>query len=290
MSVRAQATGQVPASRPTTAATAPKKPVSPTTDLTPAAGQIVSIPVPHIDCGLSPCDLQPQHITVATPPPVVPVTNIFDRIAWAANLVLAVLGYVGIMLAVSLLRKIERQSRYAEASADAATANAQAALLTAQSIINAERPWILVAVEPTIGVDNSFTLTATNRGRTPARVISVAEQTAIAASEAELPPAPAYGADQPRPIAPVILLPGETMALKVFSREDAKDFSGNDEQFKKIVDWEEKIYIYGNVSYRDLLAAADKQVHETNWCTWYIHGRVKSGLVIAGPLGYNTHT
>jgi hypothetical protein len=39
-----------------------------------------------------------------------------------------------------------------------------------------------------------------------------------------------------------------------------------------------------------LIAPADSQAHETNWCYWYIHGRHKSGLVIAGPPEYNLHT
>jgi hypothetical protein len=39
-----------------------------------------------------------------------------------------------------------------------------------------------------------------------------------------------------------------------------------------------------------LIAPADSQEHETNWCCWYIHGRQTSGLVIAGPPEYNSHT
>jgi hypothetical protein len=59
---------------------------------------------------------------------------------------------------------------------------------------------------------------------------------------------------------------------------------------KRIENWEEKVFVYGKVLYRDLIEPADKQVHETSWCCWYIHGRQKSGLVIAGPPEYNVHT
>jgi hypothetical protein len=44
------------------------------------------------------------------------------------------------------------------------------------------------------------------------------------------------------------------------------------------------------VSYRDLISPADGEVHETNWCCWYIHGRHNSGLIMAGASDYSTHT
>jgi hypothetical protein len=62
-----------------------------------------------------------------------------DRIAWAANLVLVLVGYVGIMLAISTLKKIERQTKYAEAAAEAAAECARAALLQAQAIIHSRK-------------------------------------------------------------------------------------------------------------------------------------------------------
>jgi len=66
-------------------------------------------------------DLQPPHITVANPPAPAPAPwSLHEQIAWAANLVLVLLGYVGIMMAVSLLKKITRQTAYAETAADAA--------------------------------------------------------------------------------------------------------------------------------------------------------------------------
>jgi hypothetical protein len=42
--------------------------------------------------------------------------------------------------------------------------------------------------------------------------------------------------------------------------------------------------------YRDLVSPQGSNEHETNWCCWYIHGRQKSGMVIAGPPSYNSHT
>ena len=236
-------------------------------------------------------DLQPPHITVANPPSTQPIWSLHEQIAWAANLVLVLLGYVGIMMAVSLLKKIARQTAYAEAAADAAATSAQAALLSAQAVIHSERPWILITVEPSRSIENSFTVMATNRGRTPARIIETTDRDKIVIDEKRLPGAPEYKhVERSAPFTPIILLPGEFTAIKPFSRDDVKRLCDSEERYKRIETWEEKVFLYGKVLYRDLISPADSQAHETNWCCWYIHGRQNSGLVIAGPPEYNSHT
>ena len=139
-------------------------------------------------------------------------------------------------------------------------------------------------------MENSFTIMATNRGRTPARIIATEERTRIAIDEKHLPKTPEYKNEKPdAPFAPIILLPGESTAIKPFCRDDVKALCDSEERFKRIETWEEKVYLYGKVIYRDLIAPADDPAHETNWCCWYIHGRQNSGLVIAGPQEYNSH-
>jgi hypothetical protein len=214
-----------------------------------------------------------------------------ERILWAAYVVLAVLGYAGVMLALLMMKKIERQTAATEAAAQAAAQGAEAALLNAQAIIDAERPWLLVTVEPSPSMEDGFTVTATNRGRSPARIAATAERIRTVADEAKLPRTPEYDNREPAPpMVPIILLPGESTGLKSFSREDAKGLCESDEQFARIESWEEKIYLHGKVIYRDLIAPPSRQTHQTDWCCWYIHGRQKSGLVIAGPPEYNLHT
>jgi len=246
------------------------------------------------DCNGVPCEYPEPHITVANPPPAAPVAAAWtlpERISWAANLVLVLMGYAGIMMAISTMRKIERQTRLAETMAEAALSAAQAAQLSAQAIVDAERPWIIVTSKPSQTAENSFTIVATNRGRTPARIVAMAERTRIAVDESQLPELPDYESEEASaPLVPIILLPGESTALKPFSRADVRGLCASDEDFKRIESWEEKIYIYGKVVYRDLIAPADRQAHQTDWCCWYIHGRQRSGLVIAGPAEYNKHT
>jgi len=236
-------------------------------------------------------DIQPPHISVANPAPAPSAWNMHEKITWAANLVLVILGYVGILMALCLLKKIDRQTGYAETAAEAAAASSHAALMNAQAILNAERAWILISVEPSPSAENSFTVMATNRGRTPAKIIDMAERTRLAIDEEHLPNAPEY-TDEKRvaPYTPIILLPGESAAIKPFCRNDVRSLCDSEERYRRIETWEEKIFLYGKIIYRDLTAPLDSQAHETNWCCWYIHGRQNSGLVISGPPEYNTHT
>jgi hypothetical protein len=231
------------------------------------------------------------HITVANPPATPSPWTWQQQVTWGANLVLVILGYAGIMMALSLLRKIDRQTGYAEAAAEAAASSAHAALLNAQAVIHSERPWILISVEPSRSIENSFTVVATNRGRTPARIVATAEGTRITIDEKRLPKTPEYKDEKPAaPVVPIILVPGESAVIKAFCRDDVKALCDSEERFKRIETWEEKVFLYGKVLYKDLIAPPDDQGHETNWCCWYIHGRQNSGLVIAGPLEYNSHT
>jgi hypothetical protein len=237
-------------------------------------------------------EIHPSHISVANPPPAArPGWTWQEKVSWAANLVLVIMGYAGIMLALSLLKKIDRQTGYAETAANAAAASSHAALMTAQAILQAERSWILISVEPSPSAENCFTVMAANRGRTPARIIDTAIRTRIAINEEHLPSTPEYGDEKPgAPFTPIILLPGESTAIKPFCRDHAKGLCDSEERYRRIETWEEKIFLYGKVIYKDLTAPADSQALESNWCCWYIHGRQNSGLVIAGPPGYNTHS
>lgn len=250
------------------------------------------------NCESGNCDEQPAHITIATPAPAPAPWPVQDRIAWGANVLLALLGYAGIIIGIQILRKIERQSKFAEAaaeiaakSADAATKSAEAALLHAQAIIQAERPWVLITIVPSRSIENGFTVIATNRGRGPAQVIAAVEETRIVVDEVHLSAIPEYkDQDAESPFVSIILLPGEFMNLKSFCRDDVKPLCGSDDAYRRIENWEERIFLYGKVTYRDLAAPVDRPYHETGWCCRYIHGRQKSGLVMAGSQEYNQHS
>ena len=210
--------------------------------------------------------------------------------AWGANLVLVVLAYAGIAMGLSLLRKIERQTQYSEDAAEAAQASARAALAHVEAMARAERPWILMTVRPAQNVENGFAIMATNRGRGPARLLSTVNEVVSAADEAHLPAHPVYKKEPETPPEPTILLPGETTEIASFSRADVQRVCASEERLARVEKWEERIYLYGNVTYSDLSAPEDAPAHESSWFCWYIHGRQKSGMVMAGPAAYNRHT
>jgi hypothetical protein len=250
------------------------------------------------DCNGIPCEDQQPRVIVVPPAPTPIQWPWHDRVLWAAYLVLAILGYAGLMLGRSTLRQIERHTAAAEqtaataaAAANAAAETAHAALLHAQAIVHAERPWILVTAEPTGGVESSFEITAINRGRSPATITATMDQVLFAADEAQLPEALEFKpVESAARFVPIILLPGESATLKTFGRDDARGLCASDEQFANIQSWAERLFLCGKVSYNDLIAPAGNAEHETNWCCWYIHGKQRSALVPAGPAAYNAHT
>jgi hypothetical protein len=228
-------------------------------------------------------------VTLPAPPPVTWPWH--DRILWAAYLVLVILGYVAIMLAFSTLKKIEGQTAAAKDASSAAKDSARAALLIAQSMIDSQRPWIAITAEPSRIGENNFNVLATNRGRSPATITETLENIQVAIDEAHLAGIPEYRSDKQAELpAPIILLPGESVAIKTFGRDDLKSVCKSEETLRRVQNWEEKLFLCGKVIYRDLIAPPENQVHETTWCCWYIHGRQKSGLVVAGPPNYNLHT
>ena len=258
---------------------------------TSPAAQPTTNPSDNTSCPGGNCDVWPTTVKVANPPPAVPFWTFHDRILWAALLVLVVLGYIGIMIAVSTLKKIERNTKSGEEAAAAAYDAARAALVHAEAIIKAERPWILVAIEPSPGVANGFTVTAANRGRTPARIVAIPHKIEFADDESRLPDVPQYQeANSTSPFVPLILLPGEFTQIASFCRDDVKELCETEEQFTRVENWEEKIFIYGRVTYRNLLSPQDEQIHQSAWCFWYIHGHQNSGMVPAGSANYNMHT
>lgn len=194
-------------------------------------------------------------------------------------------------MALWLLKKIERQAQYAETAAQAAAESAQALLLQAQAVARAERPWVLVTAEPSRRVENGFMVVATNRGRSPARIVSAVDKITFETDQSALPAEPQYGgAKTNAALASVILLPGESTGIRPFSRDDVKALCGTTEKLRRVENWEEVILLYGKIVYQDLVGAGDAHTHETGWCCWYIHGRQNSGMVMAGSPAYNRHT
>ena len=184
------APASLPAFGQTTDLPTPKRSASPLVTSSSPASQTAGGPASKGDCNGGPCEDQQPRVVVTLPAPAPETWSWHDRIQWAANMMLAVVGYVGIMVALQVMRKIERQTVSSEAAAAAAALGAEAALLNAQAIHDSQRPWLLITVEPSPKIEDTFSIMATNRGRTPATIVSTAEGIEFAIDESYLPAIP----------------------------------------------------------------------------------------------------
>jgi hypothetical protein len=233
---------------------------------------------------------QPQIIVNPTPAPA-EEWGWRQQLAWGASIVLAVLGYVGIMLALRTLKSIDKHLVAGGSTTQAAMDSANAALALAQAIASSERPWIVVTVEPFLTMENSFKVMASNRGRSPARIVSSLDQVTIVVDEKSLPPTPEFekieAGEEPEPI---VLLPGEATGIWALNRSDLASICKSPEVLKRVERWQDTLFLYGRIQYMELTAIGEKQTHETFWCCRYIHGEKSSALVMAGSPAYNKHT
>jgi hypothetical protein len=283
--VRGQADDEVV---PRPAATKPAQPRP-----TPAARTAASDPAAlqsEPPAAQPPVSAQPPQIVVTAPSTAANNWTWHDKVLWGANLVLVVLGYLGVLLALKTLKNIERQTEFGVSAAQAALQCANASLESSQAIVDSGRPWIVITIEPLLSIERGFKVMATNRGRTPARIHAKADCVKVITDETQLPSPPDYESGKSStPFEPIILLPGETAGIRPFRRSDVRTYCASDEQFKKVEKWEEKVYIYGRVIYRDLISPIDQPDHETDWCCWYVYGE-KDALVLSGPTEYNKHS
>ena len=284
-SLCAQVSSDLPA-RPAAVAT---RPVQSTVKSTALGALRTAAPTTGADAAQQADPATPPQIVVNAPPAQAAPWTWHDQVLWGALLVLVILGYIGVLLGFKMLKNIQKQTEFGVAAAQAALQCANAALESSQAIVDSGRPWIVVTIEPFLTVEHGFKVMATNRGRTPARIMAKADCVKIAQDETRLPQTPDFETGKSAtPFEPIILLPGESAGIRPFRRSDVRSYCANDEQFKRVEKWEEKIYLYGRIVYRDLISPLDQPNHETDWCCWYVYGD-KDALVIAGPPEYNKH-
>jgi hypothetical protein len=171
---------------------------------------------------------------------------------------------------------------------------AKASLLNVQALINIERPWLFITVERSQifeTLDEWFDVVPTNRGRTPAEIISFSlPAVAIVTNESDLPSKPAYGTTL-FPDSPVIALAGEP--AQTFIQVDGADFRKlwkTEENRLRIMNSDEKAYAFGIVCYRDLLGDSKAKPHETRWCFRYMPDVPEGRLIPSGPKNYIRYT
>jgi hypothetical protein len=205
-------------------------------------------------------------------------------------LILAVAGYIGIVIGLRMMARIDRQARTIESLAESVAQASNAVLLQVQGALSSERPWLLAAVGPSPDVKDSFNVVISNRGRAPAEIVSLNDRIAIVMGETYLPKSPEYSEESRREtMAPLILVPGEFTIVQTFAGSDLEWICKTPESRRRVECGEDQIFLHGRVIYRNLISQQEDQAYVTDWCSKYVQGNEKMRLAIAGPREYNKH-
>ncbi len=231
------------------------------------------------------------HISISVPNPTPAPWSLHERIAWGANLALAIIGYVGIFMAIRALKRIETQSMCLEVLAQTAIESSSTVKLAVQDLLSTRRPWVLMSVERSPETKNSFSIVATNRGNAPAQITSCPDNVVLIKGESCLPRESESAKEGSGVLAvPIMLLPGESTVIQRFGRGDVKWVCKTEESLRHVERFEETIFIYGTVFYGNPATSDTKQSHLTDWCCKYIHGDCASEIVMGGPFGSRRQT
>jgi hypothetical protein len=178
-------------------------------------------------------------------------------------------------------------------------ASADAALLNAQALINAERPWIIVTAKRKDDND-VFMVYGELQGRTPAKIISgwgnhiivpeiLGERSTAIDNLPDEPPYKPEGTEIPYEI---LAVPGQTpfsiYVFPVYTR-----IKPNFELWRKIENFEEVLFLFGRLVYTDTLTKdpdGKPTEHETRWCFKYIPSKPEGMITKSGKPSYNRYT
>jgi hypothetical protein len=197
------------------------------------------------------------------------------------NIALVVVGIGGIITAICTLRLIKTQT------IDTGIA-ANAALLNAQAVINTERPWLVVSVHSDPYLANGFFFRITNKGRTPANVVSAYREQKIVDLPDRLRIPPEYSSPMYSPEDNLIVADGKWEDRPSFNPEAViSNPAGAREAFENAAQF---LCFYGQVTYRDSFGqrSGDSGEHYTRWC--YVYDVSQKRMVVSGPQEYRGKT
>lgn len=167
---------------------------------------------------------------------------------------------------------------------------ANAALLNARAVIDAERPWMIVTVEADPLSEGCFFFRAVNKGRTPANIVSACREMCIAYIPDMLPLPPHYSSP--------MYVPPDNLRVTDDPWNDHPSFCPdkmNVSAIRRVGFNEENVgagtlCCYGEITYTD--AFPDKEgrptVHSTRWC--YAYNPIQRSFSPTGPEEYRSKT
>lgn len=168
---------------------------------------------------------------------------------------------------------------------------ATAALLNAQAVVNAERPWILIEVywkegvsgpEPTL---SGWVFQAVNKGQTPADIVSLYFEREFVGKPDDLPLPPKYRSP--------IIVTGDNLMVRdekwtLSSPIHAESWIDNRGKRDVVMDAKEFPVFYGQVIYRDTLREKTDPAgeHHTRFC--FAYNAFMKNIIPSGPQEYRT--
>jgi hypothetical protein len=169
---------------------------------------------------------------------------------------------------------------------------AEAALLNAQAVINAERAWLVVSIEndPNRRAPfQTFIHVLNNKGRTPAVLKSIHIQYDFVSLPDNLPVPPEYKGLIGMPER--LFIVGEK-DLPIGIAFDPEKITFMRSKIPQVQNAQEFLVWYGRVTYEDVFETQTKnnlgKVHETRWCYAWSFGDKR--FVCCGPGEYNCNT
>jgi len=211
------------------------------------------------------------------------------------NIGLFLAGIAGIIVAVCTLKNIQKQTNATEKAAGAAKDNADIALLNTQVVLNSERPWLVVTAERNGSTGEVyFHFRVTNKGRTPAQLVSGTVDYTFATRPDQLPIPPPY---ETAFYAPPnrFLVQDDWFNIRRTQSEANIGVSplgllkSRRAQTDKAQPGEFLI-VFGQIIYDDVLGKGrpDYKQHRTRWCfAFFEHGQT---FETVGPEEYNEYT
>lgn len=211
-------------------------------------------------------------------------------------MVVLTLTYVGVNFFV--LGAIKEQSRISNRAADAAKVSAVASKVSADAIMNIERPWLLVVDVQTDSLphptDRTKRLLAgyflvKNFGKSPGWIVDMGGSFDTLSKIDDLPPEPVYRNSVSEKDRGIVLIPQSTDDESKLSRQPHRFthtdmLEQNNEEFHRATRHEIVWCIYGFVTYRDSF----DRIHETRFCH-VLEDWPKFRAVDVGS-NYNRHT
>jgi hypothetical protein len=191
------------------------------------------------------------------------------------------------------LKNLKEQARVGLIAAKAGEEGAKAALLSAQSVINAERAWLVIGIEQTNNTDTgaspTFAFTCLNQGKTPAIVKGIFTNYQTISDPFDLP-VPMRDED----LKPLVL-PDRTFivsrdSVKIHPEVNPEAILFEKQKRVAVGFAGEFLVFYGRVEYHDVFGSwgPGRKPHQTRWCYFY---RSDTGTLLStGPDEYNSHT